>query len=166
MATGDMFLELKGGNKFDGESPDDTYKNAIQILSYSIGVSNTGTGSVGSGSGASRSSFSDLTITKYTDKSSPNFLLACASGAHIDEAIIHVRKAGGDKNIKDYLTITMKEVFVSSFHHSGADGGGLPTESATLNFASVKVKYMVQDEKGALTAGPDLGWDAKKNIKL
>ena len=37
-------------------------------MSFSFGVSNSGTGSVGTGSGASKASFSGLSVTKYADK--------------------------------------------------------------------------------------------------
>ena len=94
----------------------------------------------------SKAAFSDLSITKYTDKSSPNFFMACATGAHIDKAILHIRKSG--EKPKEYLTITMSEVFVSSWSHSGADGGGLPSESASLNFSKIEINYQIQDEKG------------------
>ena len=45
-----------GTGSFDGELPDDKFKNKIQILSFSFGVSNSGTGAVGSGSGAGKAS--------------------------------------------------------------------------------------------------------------
>ncbi len=159
MASGDMFLEFSGKNKFDGESPDDKYKDKIQIMSFSFGVSNSGTGSVGTGSGASKASFSDLSVTKYADKSSPNFFINCVNGAHHEKAILHIRKAG--ENPQEYLTITMEEVFITSFSHAGADGGGLPTESATLNFSKMEVAYKPQKADGTLDAVNKKGWDVK-----
>ncbi len=164
MASGDMFLEFSGKGSFKGESPDKTFKDAIQILSYSLGVSNQGTGAVGSGSGASKANFHDVSISKYTDKSSPLFMQSCAAGTHIDKAIIHVRKAGEDP--QEYLTIEMNEVFISSFAHGASDGGGLPTESATLNFSKYTVKYRPQKADGTLDAGSPLGWDVKQNTKV
>lgn len=97
MAAGDMFLEFSGTGSFDGELPDDKFKNKIQILSFSFGVSNSGTGAVGSGSGASKAAFSDLSVTKYADKSTPNFFINCVNGQHHAKAILHIRKAGENR---------------------------------------------------------------------
>ena len=43
----DTFLEFQGGNSFKGESQDDKYKDQIEIMSYALGVSNSGSGAVG-----------------------------------------------------------------------------------------------------------------------
>jgi type VI secretion system secreted protein Hcp len=157
----DTFLEFHGGNSFNGEAQDDKYKDCVEILSYSLGVSNSGSGAVGVGSGVSRAHFSDINITKHVDKSSPNFFICCANGAHIDKAILHVRKAG--EKPQEYLTITMEEVFISSYQHGGTDGVGLPTESATLNFSKIELKYSPQKKDGSLDAANPKGWDVKAN---
>ncbi len=164
MATGDMFLEFSGKGSFKGESPDKTFKDTIQILSYSLGASNQGTGSYGTGSGASRASFNDVSITKIADKSSPLFFQSCAAGTHIDKAIIHVREAGDDP--QEYLTIEMNEVFISSFSQGASDGGGKPQESASLNFSKYTMKYRPQKADGTLDAGSPIGWDVKANTKV
>src|SRR5271157_1488381 len=129
----DTYLEFTGGNSFKGESQDDKYKDTIEILSWNLNVSNAGSGGVGAGSGVTKANFSDMSIQKYVDKSSPNFFITCANGSHIDKAIVHVRKAG--EKPQEYLTITMEEVFVSSYNHAGSDGSLLPTENVTLNFS-------------------------------
>jgi type VI secretion system secreted protein Hcp len=53
----DAFLKLDG---IDGESADAKYKGAIEILSFSWGVSNAGSHGSGSGGGAGKASFQDL----------------------------------------------------------------------------------------------------------
>ena len=155
----DTFLEFSGQNSFKGESNDDKYKDKIEIMSFSLGVSNSGSGAVGGGSGVSKASFSDMSVHKYVDKSSPNFFLSCANGSHIDKAIVHVRKAG--EKPQEYLTITMEEVFVSSFNHGGSDGAGLPVENITLNFSKIEFKYSPQKADGSLDAANPKGWDVK-----
>jgi type VI secretion system secreted protein Hcp len=157
----DTFLEFQGGNSFKGESQDDKYKDQIEIMSYSLGVSNSGSGAVGAGSGVSKATFSDISIQKYVDKSSPNFFISCANGSHIDKAIIHVRKAG--EKPQEYLTITMEEVFVSSYSEGGSDGSGLPMDSVSLNFAKIEFKYSPQKKDGSLDAANPKGWDLKGN---
>ncbi len=155
----DTFLEFQGKNSFKGESLDDKFPATIEILSFSLGVSNSGSGAVGGGSGVSKANFSDLSVQKHVDKSSPNFFITCANGAHIDKAILHVRKAG--ENPQEYLTITMEEVFVASFSHGGSDGAGLPMDSASLNFSKIEFKYSPQKKDGSLDAANPKGWDLK-----
>jgi type VI secretion system secreted protein Hcp len=157
----DTFLEFQGQNSFKGESTDDKFKDTIEIMSFSLGVSNSGSGSVGAGSGVNKASFSDIGVTKYVDKSSPNFFICCANGSHIDKAVLHVRKAG--EKPQEYLTVTMEEVFISSFNHGGHDGGGLPIENATLNFSKIEFKYSPQKKDGSLDAANPKGWDVKSS---
>ena len=139
---------------------DDKFKDCIEILSYSLGVSNSGSGGVGSGSGVSRAHFNDISITKYVDRSSPNFFICCANGAHSDKAMLHVRKAG--EKPQEYLTITMEEVFISSYNHAGSDDSLLPTENVTLNFSKIEFKYSPQKKDGSLDAANPKGWDLKQ----
>src|SRR5260370_17307708 len=84
----DMYLEFQGQNSFKGESNDDKYKDTIEILSYSLGVHNAGSGAVGAGSGVSKASFSDINIQKHVDKSSPNFFICCANGSPTHTATV------------------------------------------------------------------------------
>ena len=50
----------------------------------------------GKGSGASKSDVHDIVVTKLTDLATPPLMKACASGKTIGDAIITIRKAGGD----------------------------------------------------------------------
>jgi type VI secretion system secreted protein Hcp len=164
MAVGDMFLEFSGKGSFKGESQDKQFKDTIQILSYSLGAQNAGSGAYGGGSGSSKVSMSDVSITKIGDKSSPLFFQSCAAGTHIDKAIIHVREAGDDP--QEYLTIEFNEVLISGFSHSCHNEGGKPQESATLNFSSYTMKYRPQKADGTLEAGSPIGWHLKENHKI
>ena len=60
MAT-DIFLTLDG---IKGESIDDKHKEAIDVVSWSWGLSNEGTFHSGSGGGAGKANFQDISITK------------------------------------------------------------------------------------------------------
>ena len=159
MATGDMFLKLEG---IEGESPDEAHKTQIQILSFSWGVSNSGSGGVGSGSGVGKASLSDVSVMKLVDKSSPNLFINCCTGKHISKATIYVRKAG--EKPQEYETITMDEVLISSFQQSASDGGGLPTESVSLNFSKIKFEYKAQKADGTLDAAIPKTYDVKANV--
>ena len=124
MAVPDIYLKIDG---IDGEAQDQSHQNEIEILSFSFGVSNMGSGDVGLGSGSSRASLSDLSVMKHVDKASPGLFLACCTGKHLPTATLSVRKAGGDAPV-EYLKYDLTEVYVSSVQTSGSDGGGIATE--------------------------------------
>src|SRR3954462_6009085 len=93
-----------------GESQDAKHKDEIVVLSWSWGVSQSGTLAQGGGGGAGKASFHDFTFTHHVDKASPLLMRACATGEHLKDATITVRKAG--KGVQDYLVITMTDVLV------------------------------------------------------
>lgn len=105
-----------------------------------------------------------MSLTKYIDKSSPLLQLACATGQHIEEAVLIVRKAGGEP--LEYVKITMNGVFVTNVSTGGSGGEDRLTENVSLNFAKVKFEYQEQDEKGAKKGGPvQYTYDIAKNTK-
>ena len=157
----DMFLAIKG---IEGESVDDAgaKEKAIDILAWSWGMSQGGTTHMGPGAGAGKVSIQDLSFTHYFDKASNNLMLYCANGKHIPEATLTVRKAG--ETPLEYIKIIMKDLIVTSVSTGGSGGEDRLTENATLNFANVKVEYLIQAKDGTGEAGPEFGWDIAKNI--
>lgn len=158
----DMFLELEG---VKGETIDKVYKskNAMDILAWSWGVSNTGTFHHGTGGGAGKANFQDISVTKYIDLASPNLMLFCANGKHLAKGTLVVRKAG--ENPLEYLKITLTEILVTAYSTGGSGGEDRLTENVTLNFAKVKVEYNQQADKGGKAGSSDFGWDIAANAK-
>ena len=156
----DMFLKLDG---IKGESKDHKHGAEIHIESFSWGLNQTGSHAVGGGGGAGKVSVHDISITKFVDKSSPALMLHCASGKHIKEGLITVRKAG-DKPL-EYLKIKLEDMLVSGVQFAG-HGGEQLTENVTLNFAKFKMEYQVQKPDGSGEPGGEMGWDVKANQKL
>jgi type VI secretion system secreted protein Hcp len=157
----DAFLKIKG---VDGESADGKHKKEIDVLSWSWGISNSASAHVGGGAGSGKANVQDLNVTKYVDASSTPLMLACASGKHFEEALLTVRKAGGDNPV-EYLKVKMTTVFISAVQHGGSTGDDRHTENVTLNFAKVNVDYTPQDEKGAAGTAIPMGWDIAANKK-
>jgi type VI secretion system secreted protein Hcp len=156
----DMFLKMKPEVK--GESEDSTHKGSIDVLAWSWGASNSGTAHMGGGAGSGKVNVQDLSLTKYVDSASPNLLLACCNGKHFDEALLTVRKAGGEEPI-EYIKIMMNKVLITSISTGGSGGEDRLTENVSLNFAKAKLVYTPQKEQG----GPDneikTGWDIAAN---
>ena len=124
MALFDAFLKLDG---IKGESADSKHKGEIDIMSFSWGMSQTGVSATGGGGGAGKVHVHDLVITKKTDASSPLLFLNCANGAHIKEATLVVRKAGGTQ--LEYLKIKLTDVLVSSYKPAGST---LPADAQSV----------------------------------
>lgn len=155
----DAFLKL---GDLKGESPDKDHEEEIDVLSWSWGMSQTGTTHRGTGGGAGKVNVSDLTIVHAIDTASPAITLACCNGKHFEEAVLTLRKAG-EKPL-EYLVITMNDVIVTSVATGGTEGEEVTTESFTLNFAKYKYSYQPQDNKGGKKGGTiDVEYDIAKN---
>ena len=73
-----------------GESHDARHRDEIDVLSWSWGVSQSGTtGHAGGGAGAGKASFHDFNFTHHVDKASPLLMRACATGQHVSDATGH-----------------------------------------------------------------------------
>lgn len=156
----DILLKIEG---VDGESVIDGHEGEIDVLSWSWGMTQSGSMHVGGGGGSGKVNIQDISLTKYVDKASTNLMRACCNGEHLKEAILTVRKAG--KAAVDYMVITMSPVLVSSLSTGGSGGEDRLTENVSLNFAKVKVSYTPQKEDGTADAAIELTWNIEKNIE-
>ncbi len=127
-------------------------------------MSNSGSAHHGGGAGSGKVSVQDLSFTKYIDKSSTNLQMACCTGKHYPEAKLTIRKAGDTP--LEYLSITMKEVLVTSVSTGGSGGEDRLTENVTLNFASFITEYKPQKADGSGDAAVFAKYSMKENIKL
>lgn len=154
MAT-DFILEIAG---VTGESTDDKFGGHIDIDSFSWACANEGSGGRGGGSGSGKANFSDFQFSKWCDSSSHDLVKSCASGKHFTKAVLHCRKAGETPH--EFLTVTLEDVFVSSFNSSGASGAGsIPLESVTLNYVKIKYEYKPQNKQGSGSGQHIAGFD-------
>jgi len=146
--------------KFDGvegESTDSAHKGEIDVLSWSWGVSNAGAGS-GGGSGTGRATPGDLQFTHVYDKASPVLAKKCAQGRHFPTVVLTNRKSGEGQ--KDFLRITMKEVFIASVGPSGGSGGDI-LESVSMRYGHIEFSYKPQTPSGGLGGEVKFGWNVK-----
>src|SRR5436189_2576203 len=155
----DIFAKL---GDIKGESTDDKHKDQIEILSFSWGVTNSGTigGGAGGGAGAGKATFHDLSFTHSIDKASPLLLKACATGEHLKEATITHRKAG--KGQQEYLIIKMNDIIITGVS-LGDNSGGAGSENVSLAFAKVDLEYRPQNPNGTLEPGIHFKFDIKAN---
>jgi type VI secretion system secreted protein Hcp len=154
----DIFAKI---GDIKGESPDDKHKGEVEVLSWSWGVTQSGTMAFGGGGGEGKASFHDFNFTHHLDKASPVLMKACATGEHIKEATITVRKAG--KGQQEFLVIKMADIIVTSVAPGGSGGDGGTMESVALQGAKVDLEYKPQKADGSLDAGVHFKYDIKGN---
>ncbi len=142
-----------------GESRDAKHEDDIDVLSWSWGLSQSGTAGQAGGGGAGKVSFHAFTFAHHVDKASPLLMKACATGEHIKGATVTVRKPG--KGQQEYLSITMTDLLVTSVSTSVSAEGDATIESVGLAFAKVDLEYTPQKPDGAPDVGVHFRYDVK-----
>jgi type VI secretion system secreted protein Hcp len=153
----DVFLNIEG---IPGESADEKHPNEIDVLSYSWGVSQTGTASYGGGMGAGKANFGDFSFMMRMNKATPKLMNAVATGEHIPKAVLTCRKAGGKQ--EDYMVYKFYDLLVSSYQTSASSEE--PTESISFNYSKMEMEYKIQDAKGMTKTAGVFKYDLKKNV--
>lgn len=159
----DAFLKLDG---ISGESQDDKHKDEIEIQSFSWGVTQSGSTASGGGGGAGKASFQDISFTSLAHKGSPDLFLHCATGEHIKEATVTLRKAG--RSGLEFITIKMNDLLVSSYLPAGAtdSADSVPSEEVNLNFSQIEFTYTPQNPDGSAGTPNSAGWNLAQNKKV
>src|SRR5262245_20985200 len=150
----DVFLKING---IEGESADDKHKNQIDVLSYSFGITQTGTMAYGGGGGAGKANFGDFSFMMRMNKATPKLMNAVATGCHIPDATLHCRKAGGKQ--EEYMTYKFYDLLVSSYQTSASSEE--PTESISFNYSKMEMEYKLQDAKGTVKPAGQFKYDVK-----
>ena len=138
--------------------PSTSKKDAIDILSFSFGASQTaviGHGSSGGESRSGRANLSDVSIMKVVDKTSPLLFDDCVTGNYLKKVDIIYDKPMGD-NQEPYYKIHLEDALITSIQHSGSSEN--PMESVTFAYSKIKVSYN-PEEGGALKGFIDKGFD-------
>jgi type VI secretion system secreted protein Hcp len=145
--------------KFDGvegESSHKDHKGEIEVLSWAWNVTNASGGGRAGGSGKGKAQPGDFNFMHVYDKASPVLAKNCASGKHFASVVLTARKAGEGQ--KDFLKVTMKEVFVTSVAPSAGSEGDI-VESVSASYKDIEFAYKPQDDKGGLGGEVKFGWN-------
>ena len=148
VASANIFLQLDG---IQGESTTVGFENQIELGSLQWGV----------GRNAKGASFSDISVTKQLDKSTPELMLRTANGVTIPSA--KVRFTRGPEN-DVYLRYCFTGVRVTNFSQSS--GGDAPSESISFSYATIVQSYTQGSETGGGGTVFAAGWDVLKNLQL
>ncbi len=123
----------------DGEATHEKHKKWIQVESLQWGTGRaimTNTGQA-TGREASEPSISEVTFSKILDGSSPYLFTEATTGAKGKKVQIHMVSTGDPGDL--YLTYELTNCLVSGY--STSSGGDRPTESVSVNFTKLEMKY-------------------------
>jgi len=152
---------LKFEPEITGESQQSGVEGQIEILSFSWGVSQSGGYAYGTGGTSAKANLQDLSLSFRMCPASPKLMQYCASGKHLDSAVLTCFEAG--ETPQKYLEITLTDVVVSSYQ-TGGSGEDKPIDSMSLNFAKVKKEYFKQDDTGIAKSAATGSWDQQKAV--
>ena len=155
--AGDIFAKI---GDIKGESQDPRHRDEIEVLSWSWGVMQSVAPATRTGGGSGKATFLDLTFVHKLDKASPILFKTCATGTHMPEAVLTVRKAGGGQ--QEYLVVKMSEVVITGVQTSVSGGPDL-SETVSLTFAKVELEYRPLKPDGSLDVGVVFKYDLKQN---
>jgi type VI secretion system secreted protein Hcp len=157
----DITLKL---TKIDGESKKKGFENQIDVYDFKFGVSQSASSSEGLGGGSAKSDCKDLIVTKLIDKATPILFLHSALGTPIPEAVLTVRKAGGQA--LDYLVVTLKDVIVTNVATGGKSEDERVREEISLSYAKITIQYKAQNADGTAGATIVKAYDLESNIEV
>ena len=160
LVTERWFLKIDG---IIGESKDARHKGEIDVVSWSFGVSNSGTAAVSGGGGrAGKASFQDLHFVSKISKASPNLFLSCATGSHHKSALLSGVKTGSKDASSEFLKYKLSDVIVTSNQHTDGQGSS-PMETFSLNYSKIEITYTPQSATGKPATPVHTAFDVKSS---
>lgn len=159
----DMFLKIDG---IPGESTDAKHRDEIVLESFSWGETHAASraGTAG-GAGAGRVSMQDFHFTSRVSVATPRLMLKCATGEHIKEGVLTVRKAGEQKEGFEFLMYKFEGLVITSVQEAG-DDLEIPLDSVSFAFEKIDVTYKLQTAAGGIGAVVDFAWNLTANKKI
>src|ERR1700722_7735597 len=131
----------------------------IDILSFSIGASNTstyGAGASGMEAKAGRADLSNLSIMKVLDKTSTTLFNHCCSGDILKKVYILYDKPVGTEQA-DYYRVYLQDALITSVQQSGSNEN--PTESVSFAFQAIEIAYKAEKDDGTLDGAVQAGFN-------
>ncbi|MGV2904809.1 Hcp family type VI secretion system effector [Achromobacter sp. AGC25] len=147
-------------NNIKGNSTVDGYADAIILDSVSHSVSLPMAMDMANTERAlGRPNFSELSVSKATDQSTPALYNACASGSKLGDATISI---GRNESGKFLLLVkyVLGNAMISNVS-TGLSSGG--SDSVALCFSTISMEYTQQAAAGNKAGTASFGWDLATN---
>jgi len=154
----DSFIQI---GSVKGEATDDKHVDWIEVYSWSVGASQSGSPYATTGSTTGKADVSDLTFTHPLDLSSAKLFQLCCTGESTPKVVFEAQKsAGSSKQV--YLKFTLENVIISSVQPAGSQGGE-SMESISLRFSKITYDYTQQKDDGSSGGNMSAIWDLKQS---
>ncbi len=153
-----LILDLGGTIK--GNCQITGYTDKIIVLSYSHSLSLPMQGDIANTERtAGRPLFSEMSLQKMSDLATTEMYKACSQGTKIGAAKLYV---GSEKNGKfmNFFTYEMTNAMISNISTSG--GGGIPTDSFSINFTKLKCDYTQQQSDSTAKGTGTWNWSLEE----
>lgn len=151
-ATVSIFLDFKE-DSIKGEATSPGHEGEITVLKMNFGGSSSST-FLNPGT----SNLQDISIVKYTDKSTSELMSRLLTGNLLSTARIEFVETINQKEVP-VVTFELKEVLVTSHATGGTKDQNRLTENLTLNFEHITFETFSYAPDGGQTANPIMTWD-------
>jgi type VI secretion system secreted protein Hcp len=150
----DLGTTIKGNCQITG------YAEKIVVHSYSHSVSLPMQGDVANTERtAGRPMFSEMSMQKMSDLSTTEMYKACSQGSKIGTAKLYVGRVENGK-FMNFFTYEMTNAMISSISTSG--GGGIPSDSFSINFTAIKCDYTQQQSDSTAKGTGTWNWSLEQ----
>ena len=156
-----IYLKIDGIN---GKVTAQGHEKWIDVGSVQWGVGRAISSSVGTAKDreASKPSISEVSVTKLMDESSPLiFTEACVGKAK--KVQIHLCTTGTEK-LDTYMEYVLEDCMISGY--SVSSGGDRPSESISLSFTKMEMKFIPYDDAGKPGSPIPAGYDMALGKKI
>ena len=156
-----IYLKFDG---IDGKVTAEGHEQWIAVDSLQWGVGRAISSVIGTAKDreASKPSISEVSVTKLMDESSPLiFTEACVGKSKPVQ--IHLVTTGTD-SLDTYMEYSLEDCMVSGY--SVSSGGDRPSESVSLSFTKMEMKFIPYDDAGKATSPIPAGYDMALGKKI
>jgi type VI secretion system secreted protein Hcp len=156
-----MFIQFDG---VTGVSPDSEHTGWIEISSFSYGASQPGNFGKDGQLSTGTADFSDFSITKEMDPTSPVLFEYLSAGTKVANATIHLTSSVGADKVHIFAKYYFEPVLLSGVSWGGAEGGGMPSESVSFRYNIVRTEFTPYNNQEAGTT-IRAGWNVGATTK-
>ncbi len=137
------------------------YEDCVRAGALGFSVANPVTSGTGAPGGSSRATFSDVTIRKQPDISSPPLFLAVARGTEIANVEIFVYDVGNPGLA--FLRLRLEDVIVTGLEAAADDTF---SEKVSFSYARVTLTSTPANPDGSPGPAVEAGWNVETNSPL